>query len=217
MTDRGFHGRGFHGALLLGLFAAGCGSVQLPRERYWRLDLPVPAGSELPHGGILRVEDLQLANALHGDCLLQAIGEAQLEPLEHERWIAPLERLVTDAVVLGLSRTRSFELVKGAGDAGREDQVLHGRVVDFAVHRGGRASSAHAVFEFWLEREGQLAFHDEFAASVPLAGDGPLARDSAAAGVAALAQALQQVLDQLGGRMRQAGVFARAAESTPSR
>src|SRR5262245_54938351 len=96
-------------ALLLLLLPA-CGRVQLPPEGYWRLDRPAPAGGEVPRGGVLRVHDLQLANALHGDRLLVALGPARVEPRPTDHWIAPLDHLVTDAVVIGLSRTRMFSL-----------------------------------------------------------------------------------------------------------
>ena len=197
------------GVLLL--LAGACGSVQLPQERYWRLELPAPVGGELPRGGVLRVHDLQLGNALQGDCLLVAPGDAQLVPRLTDHWIAPLERLVTDAVVLGLSRTRMFALVKGAGDAGGEDCELHGRIIDFAEHREGAATVGRAVFDFWVECRGELRFHDEFTAAVALRGEG------AGAAVMALSAALLQVLDQLAGRMRAAGLFDRTVDSAPAK
>lgn len=188
-----------------------CSSVELPRERFWRLDVPAPTGGELPHGGVLRVSDLQLANALQGDCLLLTTGNAEMTPLDRERWIAPLDRLVTDAVVLGLSRTRMFALVKGAGDPGREDWSLHGRVADFGIHQDEGGRHGHVTFQFWVDQRDALVFQDEFTAKVPAA-DG-----SAGAGVAALSAALQQVLDQLTGRMRAAKIFDRTIDSAPAK
>jgi uncharacterized lipoprotein YmbA len=197
-------------AALLGL-ASGCGSVDVPRESFWRLELPAPAGGELPRAGCLRVADLQLGNALDGDCLLVADGPVSLEPIEMQRWVAPLDRLVTDAVVLGLSRTRMFTLVLGAGDPGREDHTLFGRIVDFAEHRRPGGDVALVVLEFWLGRSDAILFQEEFRAEVPLAGSGPEAM------VSALSRGLQQVLDALVGRMRAAGVFAGAIQAAPAK
>lgn len=198
---------------LLGALAvlAGCSSVELPREHYWRLRLPEPAGGERPAGGVLRIAELQLGNALSGDCLLFADGPVHLEPRELQRWVAPLDRLITDAVLLGLSRTRMFDLVKSAADPGGEAHTLHGRIVDFAEHRQDTGAVARAVFDFWLERGGEVLFQDEFRAEVPLAGPG------AEAAVTALSQALQQVLDELVGRMRAVGVFEPGIEAAPAK
>lgn len=186
-----------------------CGSVELPREHFWRLDLPAPAGGELPRGGVLRVADLQLGNALSGDCLVRADGPLHLEQLELQRWIAPLDRLITDAVVLGLARTRMFTLVKTAADPGTEDRTLHGRVTEFAEQVQGDQSIARASIHFWVENEHGVAFAEELSADVPLQGHGP------EASVRALSHALQQVLDELVGRMRASGLLDGPIDAAP--
>jgi ABC-type uncharacterized transport system auxiliary subunit len=198
-------------AVWFALSFVACSSVELPRERFWRLDVSSPAGGQLPQGGVLRVADLQLANALQGDCLLLTTGSAEMTPLERDRWIAPLDRLVTDAVVLGLSRSRMFALVKGAGDPGREDWSLHGRVVDFGIHQDREGRHGHVTFQFWVDQRDVLVLQDEFTARVPVADA------SAAAGVDALSSALQQVLDQLTGRMRSARILDRSIDSAPAK
>jgi len=198
-----------HVAPLVLAWLAACGSVELPREHFWRLDLPAPAGGELPRGGVLRVDDLQLGNALSGDCLVRADGPNHLEQLELQRWIAPLDRLITEAVVLGLSRTRIFTLVKGAGDAGAEDHVLHGRVVEFGELTQGDTDVGRAVIQFWIEGKDGIALAEEIQAEVPLEGQGP------EAAVRALSHALQQVLDELVGRMRAAGLLTGAIDAAP--
>jgi uncharacterized lipoprotein YmbA len=96
---------------------AACASVEVPVERLYRLDLPASASPDPGRAGVLRVQDLQLATALDGDRLLVQRG-VRLEPRALDRWIAPLDRLVTDALVLGLSRARVCDLVKGGVDPG---------------------------------------------------------------------------------------------------
>ena len=191
------------------LALAACSSVELPREHYWRLDLPGPAGGELLRGGVLRVSDLRLGNALSGDCLVRADGPLHLETRELQRWVAPLDQLITDAVVLGLSRSHMWSLVKGAADPGIEDHTLHGRIIEFAEQRTDDGARARAVLAFWIEGPTGVVFAEEFAAAVPLEGEG------AEAAVRALSQALQQVLDELVGRMRSAGVFERSIDAAP--
>lgn len=192
-------------AALLPLLLLACGAAPLPREAYWRLSLPGASGPAAGSGAVLRVHDLQLGNALQGDCLLVAEGPTRLLLREHDRWIAPLDRLVTDAVVLGLSRTGRFRLVKGAGDAGTADADLHGRILDFAETVHGDRRSARAAIEFWLEQDGEVRMQGEFAAEVPLdSADAPAA-------VAALSLALQQVVDAMARRLPGPGAADRAA------
>jgi uncharacterized lipoprotein YmbA len=197
-------------ALMLGSLL-GCRSVEVPRERYFRLEPPDAGAADPGRGGVLRVLDLQLGTALDSDCLLVADG-VRLEPRPLDRWVAPLDRLVTDALVLGLSRSRTCALVKGGADPGRETWSLHGRIVDFAEVRTEAGSEARVALELWLEDErGQMLFHDEFQAREPLAAPGP---DAA---VAALSRGLQGVVGGVVQRMESDGLFAAARPAAPAR
>ncbi|MBL9078932.1 MAG: membrane integrity-associated transporter subunit PqiC [Planctomycetes bacterium] len=183
---------------------AACGSVELPREHFYRLDLPVARRPDPGRAGVLRVQDLQLGTALDGDCLSVQRG-VEVEPRPFDRWIAPLDRLVTDALVLSLSRARVCDLVKGAADAGAEHWTLHGRIVEFGEARGADgAAEARIALELWLEQHGELVFHDEFRIAEPLANGGPEAT------VAGLSQGLVRVVDDVVARMQARGLFAAA-------
>ncbi len=198
----------------LGALLSACGSVELPRERFYRLELGKAAAPDPDRAGVLRVLDLQLGTALDSDCLLLLDG-VRLEPQPQQRWIAPLDRLVTDALVLGLSRARVCELVKGGTDSGEETWSLHGRIIEFAEARGERGPEARVTLELWLDARGQLVFHDEFAAVELLAVEGP---DAAVAG---LSRGLQRVVTGVVERMQAAHLFAAArpaaAAVSPSR
>lgn len=197
-------------ALALFVFP-GCGSVAVPRERYFRLDPPTAAAPTPTRGGVLRVQDLQLATSLDGDCLLLQDG-VRLEPRPLERWIAPLDRLVTDALVLGLSRARVCDLVKGGADTGPENWTLHGRIVEFAEARGETGADARVTLELWLEDRGRLLLHDEFSAVEPIAGTG------SEAAVRGLSAGLQRVVSGVVERMQAQGLFAAArAAAAPVR
>ena len=84
---------------------AACGSVTVPVERYYRLDLQSAHAPDPMRAGTLRVHDLQLGTALDSDRLLCQSG-VTLEPRPLARWVAPLDRLVTEAMVLAMSRAR---------------------------------------------------------------------------------------------------------------
>ena len=182
---------------------AACSSVELPVERYYRLEPSAALAPDPIRAGILRVHDLQLGTALDSDRLLLQAG-VRLEPRALARWVAPLDRLVTDAMVLGLSRARVCDLVKGSADAGPQTWSLHGRIVAFveAVSDGG--SQARVTLELWLERGDQLLFHDEFSCVEPLAESGS---DQA---VVALSRGLNQIVGRVVGRMRDMQLFAAA-------
>lgn len=182
---------------------AACSSVELPVERYYRL-LPAEAVASDPmRAGVLRVHDLQLGTALDSDRLLFQAG-VRLEPRPLARWVAPLDRLVTDAMVLGLSRARVCELIKGSADSGVETWSLHGRIVDFVEEVSGDGSQAHVTLELWLQCGDDLVFHDEFACIEPLTESGP---DQA---VVALSRGLNQIVAQVVGKMRDLDLFAAA-------
>ncbi len=194
--------------LLLSL--AACGSVDVPRERFYRLDLPAPAPADPQRAGVLRVQDLQLGTAIDSDCLLIADG-VRLEPRPLDRWVAPLDRLVTDALVLGLSRSGVVELVKGSADPGSETWSLHGRIVDFAEANAGSQRQARVALELWLEQRDQVLFRDEFVVVEQVEGS------ATAAAVTAFSKGVQTIVDQLVARMDHDGVLAAARPPVPSR
>lgn len=195
---------------LLVVLAAACGSVAVPVERWYRLEPPALVAPDPARGGVLRVQDLQLNTALDSDSLVRQDG-VRLEPWPLARWVAPLDRLVTDALVLGLSRARVCELVKGSADPGEETWSLRGRIVDFVEAGDAGGSCARVTLELWLEAGQRVLFHDEFAADVPVGERTPEAV------VAALSRGLQQVTAGVVARMRALDLFAaaRAAGAGP--
>lgn len=195
--------RTFLVAAALATLLAACGSVAVPSERFYRLAAPAPAEPDASRGGVLRVQDLLLSTALDSDCLMRQHG-VELEPRPLARWVAPLDRLVTDALVLGLSRARVCDLVKGAADPGGEDWSLRGRIVDFAEVIEAAGARARVTLELWLEVDGKMVFHDEFVAERGLAGSG------AEVAVDGLSSALQGVVEELIHRMRARDLFAMA-------
>lgn len=190
-------------AALAALLTSACGSVEVPRERFFRLDLPEARRPDPGRAGVLRVEDLRLGTALDGDCLLVQHG-VEVEPRPLDRWIAPLDRLVTEALLLGLSRARVCDLVKGAGDAGTENWTLHGRIVEFGEVHGSGSAEARIALELWLEQDGRLLFHDEFRVAEPVGPGGP------EAAVAGLSAGLSRIVDGVVERMQAQGLFAAA-------
>jgi uncharacterized lipoprotein YmbA len=196
-------------APLLALLAA-CSSVELPQERFYRLELPPAAAPDPQRGGVLRVHDLQLHAALDSDCL-QRLHGVRLEPRPLARWTAPLDRLVTDALVLGLSRARVCDLVKGGADPGDETWSLRGRLLEFAETVAGGERRARVQLELWLEQRDRVLFHEELTVDEPISAPG----DDGA--VAALSRAVGAITAGVVARMRGQDLFAaaRAAAAQP--
>lgn len=190
------------------IFLAACSSVEIPVEQYYRLRPPEIAAPDPMRAGTLRVHDLQLGTALDSDRLLRQSG-VTLEPRPLARWVAPLDRLVTDAIVLGMSRARVCDLVKGSADSGSETWSLYGRIVDFveAVGREGvdsKGPSARVTLQLWLERDGKVIFEHEFSHCEPIL------EPSADAAVVALSLGLDHVVAGVIARMRAHELFANA-------
>jgi uncharacterized lipoprotein YmbA len=195
---------------VVGALFAGCGSVSVPPEQYFRLEPPPVSAPDPQRAGTLRVQDLALQTALDSDCL-QRLDGVRLQPRSASRWVAPLDRLVTDALVLGLSRARVCELVKGSADPGDETWTLRGRIVDFVEVVGGERNRARVTLELWLQADDRVLFHDEFAHEEPVAAAG----DDAV--VQALSRGVAQVVADVVARMRAQDLFAaaRAAAAVP--
>jgi ABC-type uncharacterized transport system auxiliary subunit len=149
------------------LLLVACAGVTVPEERLYRLPLPTRADRADGGVGVLRVFDLQAATAIDGDRLVVARG-ARLQPRPTERWVAPLDRLVTDALVSGLARSGVCALVKAGADPGPETWCLHGRILEFAEVHAGAGPEAHVVIELWLAQGDRIVFRDEFAARTKL-------------------------------------------------
>lgn len=187
--------------LALLLFTA-CRAVEIPEESLYRLEPPAPAGGERLAGGVLRIGSFALAGSLSGDALMVGRSRVALQPFQYHRWVAPLDRMVADAVTVGFVRSRCFDLVKSEEDPGTEDLVLHGRVLDF--HQEVTAEEWLGVVRMmvWLEdREGRCVFQREVHqwARAP-------ERDPEG-GVVALSQAVAAVVDEIIAHMKEADVF----------
>ena len=100
---------GWGRALLVCVALAGCGAVELPEERFYRLECPRPQAAPEAFAGTLRVDRLTVAPHLRGDRLMVSEGAVLVRPYRFHRWAGPLESLVEDALVTGLQRSRAFE------------------------------------------------------------------------------------------------------------
>lgn len=182
-------------ALLAGVLAAcGCGAVEVPTVRSYRLDAPsggrapaiAPDGRAPAH--VLRVQDLRLAAHVSPEHVMVQDGPSLLQAHPLDLWAGSLDRMVTDVVLRALRRSGGFVDVKGSSDVGREDLWLCATVTDFHYER---AETAAAVvgFDVQIRRASDQALlvQREFAVRVPAA------EPTAPAAVAALGEAVGEV------------------------
>jgi ABC-type uncharacterized transport system auxiliary subunit len=174
------------------VFAAGCGAVAVPEERSYRLPLPAvvePAGARDPR--VVRVEPVRLAAHLSSDHLMVADGPVLLRPYPLERWSGPLDGMVSDLVVACLRRTAAFAEVKAAAEAGAEDLILAGTLLDFHHDRGSGSAVVRIAVRLRSAADHRLLLADEVSAAVPTPDGDP------AGAVLALAEAAGRVVAEL--------------------
>lgn len=192
-------------AVATAILFAGCGAVAVPEDFTYRLPAPEPRATDGPPVGALRVGEIDVVAELAGDRLWIADEGTRLRAYRHHLWAGPLERMVADAFVTGLVRTRRFAEVKSPTSPGSEDFVVAGRVLDFhQVHAEG-GWRARATLEVRLSRDdGTLVFQDELRADTPMSSGDPdaLAR--------ALGTSVGTIVDAFVQRCERAGLFAAA-------
>jgi ABC-type uncharacterized transport system auxiliary subunit len=149
---------------------AGCSSVDIPEERFYAIALHEAELGE-PLVEVLRVADLQAVGAFGQDRIIVTDG-VRYAPRALERWVVPADRMVTDALIVGLSRHGVARLVVASGDAGIEDWRLHGRLLEFAevLREGNNAIRVRA--ELWLVLGDVLLLRREFVAEEAVEGEG---------------------------------------------
>jgi uncharacterized lipoprotein YmbA len=114
-----------------------------------------------------------------------------IDVLEHERWAAPLDDLMTQTLARDIELRRADLLVFGSGAYRGKDPVVNitVEVVQVTVHRGGRASIAAHWRIIDTGGAKDVAGGDEFSAAL------------ASEDYAAIAQALSECLGKLADRL----------------
>lgn len=193
------------------LLLAGCGSVPLPEERFYRLALPPPAVAAHAGAGVLRIDRPHLAASLAGDTLLVAEDDVTLRPYLFHRWAAPLEALVADELVTYFARSHCFTEVKAATDPGTEDLVLGCRVLELHQVVDGGVWQGRVTLALRLTREGRVVRELELQRAVPAGERTPEAV------VRALGQAFGEILGRTLVAIGDAAATAPVVESAPIR
>ena len=182
---------------------ASCSGVAIPEENFYRLDLPQVRGVKSRSPDVLRVEGFELASSLSSDRVLVSENQVQLRAYEFHRWINPLDRLVKDYILVGLTRAKAFAEVKGPEDGPGETLLLSGRILDFhqVAIAGGWSGKVTLALRLEVASDRRVLFQEEFSRSVPMGDSTP------SAAVIALSQATSQVLEHFLSRCTEVGVF----------
>lgn len=198
--------------LCVSWLASGCTSVELEPVRFYRLGPAIVPTGDRPPTKVLRIDDFTVAPHLAGDRLVAVIGRHRLAPYRNDLWAAPLERLVTDAVIRGLMRSQRFVAVLGNRDAGRADLSLSGRVLNFEEEGDGGSFKGFVQIAYVLreERSGRLLGQGSLAEKVAAPSDGP------EYAVWSLSEALGKVLTRLAA-IAERGADVSAARAPPGK
>ena len=189
---------------------AGCGSVELPETAYYRLRLPPSAGGAALEGGRLGLHEIRVAPDLATDRLMVAHGPVRMRAYHYHQWSASLDRLISDALLTGLSRSGCFEDVFADGFSRDVDYLLDARVQAFHVEVDEGGWFGVAEFEFRVgTRDGQSLLRRELVSRQPAAAATP------EAAVVALSSAVDALIDQLLGACEQQGMFERNPAAVP--
>jgi uncharacterized lipoprotein YmbA len=189
------------------VLAAGCSSVSLPEENYYRLALPDRVASPIRTTHVLRIEGIELDSSLSRDKILVAQSDVQLQAYEFHRWISPLDRLIQDAITNGLSRSGAFVQVKGPVDGPGESLLLSGRVLDFQQVAGanGWSGKVTIVLRVLSARDRELVLEREVTSTLAMGDKSP------GAAATALSSGLGDTMTQFLAGCAGTAVFAQAA------
>ncbi len=162
-------------ALFLLLLSA-CGSVHLPEQNYYRLLPPQALGAaSRDQGYVLRVQSVRLASSLAHDRLMVSHSPVRLQAYEFHNWVSPLDQMVEDVLITGLSRQTAFLQVKDAGDGYGEDLCLNARILDFhqVQHNGQWSGRVSVAVNLCTSKDQHSLLQEEFSATVPMQGSDP--------------------------------------------
>lgn len=195
-------------AALLALSA--CGTVDVPQVHLYRLrPATVTAGFEHP-SGTLGIGQITISSDLLGDQLVVRHGQVRQSTFEYHQWAAPLDRLIAEALEVGLSRTGCFDDVLLDAGTHDVDYVLDAHVRGFhgAVRAGGWVGEATIVFRL-TDSAGQTVLCTELTASRTVD------RQDAESVAVALSFAIEGLIGQFLGGCETAGLFERNPVATP--
>ena len=120
--------RTFLVSVVVGLLA-GCGSVNGPATRYYKLDIPpapTPAGPSVPVP--LRIEPFRTNALLRQDRIVYRPSPVEVGFYEYHRWAERPNDTVTKALADRLTGRRLFQSVEISDGAERAEYVLRGSI-----------------------------------------------------------------------------------------
>jgi ABC-type uncharacterized transport system auxiliary subunit len=149
--------RAFLVSIVMGLLT-GCGSVQGPAVRYYKLDIPrvpTPAGPSVPVP--LRIEPFRTTSLLRQDRIVYCPSPVEVGFYEYHRWAEPPNDTITKALADQLTGRRLFQSIEISDGEEKAEYVLRGsidRLQEVDYHGAVRAQvSISAELEDPVRRE----------------------------------------------------------------
>jgi ABC-type uncharacterized transport system auxiliary subunit len=120
--------RAFWVSVVVGLLA-GCGSIQGPAIRYYKLDIPpapTPAGPSV--SAPLRIEPFGTTSLLRQDRIVYCPSPVEVGFYDYHRWAEPPNDTITKAIADRLTARRLFQTVEISSGPERAVYVLRGSI-----------------------------------------------------------------------------------------
>ncbi len=201
------------------LFATGvllllqsCGTVEVPDTTYYRLRLPPAAGGATLQGESIGIGAIRLSADLATDRLMVSEGPVRMHYYHYHQWAGSLDRLIGDALWLGLSRSGCFSDVVADAYSSDVDYVLDVHVHAFHLSVEDDGWHGHAAIEYRVSTpDGKTVMRREIESREPVAQHDPEGV------VLALSIATDSLVDQLLGECERHGLFEREPVATPAR
>lgn len=115
-------------------------SKAYPAKRYYQLTAPQPmvkAGS----GGVLRVQDLDVAPAFSGKGLVSQLSDVEFASDYYSEFFTSPNEMLTELLTTWLRKSGGFEAVVGAGSALSADYVIEGTLDKLYLDRRDESRS----------------------------------------------------------------------------
>jgi cholesterol transport system auxiliary component len=182
------------GPTIVGLAALGlaaCAQPDLPRDHFYRLDVPAPAALPAPRlDGALMVDRFTAVGLVAGRSIVfsEAVRPSELSEYHYHFWVEPPAVMLQDGLVAFLRAARLAETVVTPGLRREPDHLLVGRIKRLEQVTGP-APKAVVELEFALKRvkDDRLIWLESYRSEVP-------ARDgSVAAGVEAIGRGVADI------------------------
>jgi ABC-type uncharacterized transport system auxiliary subunit len=186
---------------MLTLFLYQCGSV--PSTHYYQIEYqPKPVkllDTPLPY--VVMINDFETDLIYRDDKIVYRDSPYQVKYYNYRRWIAPPQRLVSEAIFSQIQQAGIFEIVTNEPIAQKTDLILTGRIRAFEEWDEATSWYGHVKIDFQLLKADtrEIIWQNSFTQKQPVAINEPVevVKAISAATQQIVHSAMTEIVDQL--------------------